>query len=120
MGGSRPYRAACPVFRCAGAERARHRIVRLRRGVRRTPGVGLWRMAWGRISSGRADDGGARLARGDARAASVRIRGMSAAVAADVAFQIARPRSEEHTSELQSLMSGSYDVFSLNTKQQII
>src|SRR3546814_8561744 len=87
-----PYTTLCrSVFRCAGAERARHRIDRLRRGVRRTPGVGLWRMAWGRISSGRADDGGARLARGDAPAASVRIRGMSAAVAADVAFQIARP-----------------------------
>src|SRR3546814_7823717 len=107
MGGSRPYRAACPVFRCAGAERARHRIVRLRLVVRRTPGVGLWRMAWGRISSGRADDGGARLARGDAPATSVRIRGMSAAVA----------RSEEHTSELQSLMRISYAVFCLKKKK---
>src|SRR3546814_6967639 len=28
-----------------------------------------------------------------------------------------RPRSEEHTSELQSLMRNSYDVFCLKTKQ---
>src|SRR3546814_8012690 len=34
------------------------------------------------------------------------------------AATIAEPRSEEHTSEIQSLMSSTYDVFCLKTKEQ--
>src|SRR3546814_3018895 len=44
-------------------------------------------------------------------------RGKSGAVSGDGGD---RNRSEEHTSELQSLMSNSYAVFCLNTKRNII
>src|SRR3546814_17411035 len=37
----------------------------------------------------------------------------------DVAYAVTRLRSEEHTSELQSLMRLSYSVFCLTTKQTI-
>src|SRR3546814_6317757 len=36
----------------------------------------------------------------------------------DIAFEIGTKRSEEHTSELQSLMRRSYAVFCLKKKQQ--
>src|SRR3546814_3571730 len=41
-----------------------------------------------------------------------------ASAQSDEQYRIAQERSEEHTSELQSLMRNSYDVFCLNKKKQ--
>src|SRR3546814_20381574 len=56
-----------------------------------------------------------------AAATSADAAATSANAAADAAASLALPviqRSEEHTSELQSLMSNSYAVFCLNKKQK--
>src|SRR3546814_6936841 len=42
-----------------------------------------------------------------------------AAATADIGLATFRGRSEEHTSELQSLMRNSYDVFCLKKKKKI-
>src|SRR3546814_2132728 len=42
-----------------------------------------------------------------------------ALIAAGIGYSLWKTRSEEHTSELQSLMRTSYAVFCLNKKQQI-
>src|SRR3546814_10207313 len=70
----------------------------------------------------RADDPGAFPARSLARPGPDRLSAsvdpLSICSAQPAADHLAHPRSEEHTSELQSLMRISYAVFCLNTKQQ--
>src|SRR3546814_6735617 len=70
-------------------------------------GVGPWRPVCG------ADRSAARCAGN--RSGEVRVAG--GRVCAVVRPALAWPRSEEHTSELQSLMRISYAVFCLNKKQ---
>src|SRR3546814_1526446 len=55
---------------------------------------------------------------GDRREPDMRVR-QDVQLVGDAGRQVDRPRSEEHTSELQSLMRISYAVFCLQKKQQM-
>src|SRR3546814_7758432 len=64
---------------------------------------------------------GVEAAEAEVGGAEALLRAARAAVTADVAghyFELRGSRSEEHTSELQSLMRISYAVFCLKTKKQ--
>src|SRR3546814_10430309 len=60
-----------------------------------------------------------RMAAGYSAAAGMLAAGRDGAVACE-AVVVPHARSEEHTSELQSLMRISYSVFCLNTKKQTV
>src|SRR3546814_10610112 len=65
-----------------------------------------------RLRAGREQWRGARLARYDGRGRH------TLEFATFSSYRSARPRSEEHTSELQSLMRNSYAVFCLKKKKK--
>src|SRR3546814_1606221 len=58
-----------------------------------------------------------KIRRGMMASLSGGLASMGAAVPYAIAAKLAHPRSEEHTSELQSLMRISYAVFCLNKKK---
>src|SRR3546814_1144606 len=76
-----------------------------------------WRLAW--MTRAYSEDLRIRVVRDVAAGASRRSVAFKYAVSISFVIKLVQRRSEEHTSELQSLMRISYAVFCLKKKQEI-